>query len=71
MRVDVPSRRVRDILEWACEWQIQGQETSYLTGQVLCRKETQSYDGRLRNPRNDTMQFGLEETCKTPFVVGC
>lgn len=58
MRVDVPSRKARAILEWACEWQIQGQETSYLTGQALCRKETQSYDRRVGNTRNDIVQFG-------------
>lgn len=71
MKVGVPSRKDRHMLEWACKWHIQGQEASLLSGQPPYRKEPQS-DGRLlRILRSHAKQFSLEENCNTPFIVGC
>ena len=41
-----------------------------MPGQLLCRKEPQSCDGRLlRIPRNDAEKLKLEENVKTLSIV--
>lgn len=73
MKVCVPSRKDSHVLEWACEWHIQDEKkkkAGHMPGQLLCRKEPQSCDGRLlRIPRNDAEKLKLEENVKTLSIV--
>lgn len=45
-------------------------KAGHMPGQLLCRKEPQSCDGRLlRIPRNDAEKLKLEENVKTLSIV--
>ena len=75
MKVYIPSKKDSHALEWACEWHIQDlkkkkKKAGHVPGQLLCRKEPQSCDGRvLRILRNDAEKLRLEENVKTPCTV--